>query len=223
MVSFDIIIFDFVIDVSTKVYRMVATICTPTVQKMFTIESDIPYLDLRSRACANLDLDPATANLGYKISGHDGPRVRPSELSKEEDFIGAMSRICGLLSRARLKEYGIEIIDLVCGLHSSCLCFNAHKTILQNASKPCTAPCAKSKKRSREDDVPTPADPSLDNCLTDEYKKLAAHLKCESCKGYCYVMRSGQHQRLDYKEMSYWAKQNVGSSIFSEFMPSNLT
>jgi hypothetical protein len=43
---------------------------------------------------------------------------------------------------------------------------------------------------------------------------LAAHLKCELCKGHCYVMRNGEHQRLDYKEMSYWAKQNVCSFPF---------
>ena len=52
-------------------------------------------------------------------------------------------------------------------------------------------------------------DPSLDGMVTSEYKKLAAHLKCESCKGHCHIMRGGQHQRLDFKEMSYWAKQNV--------------
>jgi hypothetical protein len=69
--------------------------------------------------------------------------------------------------------------------------------------------CAKSKKRVYEDDVPTPADHSLNGTITDEFKKLKAHLMCESCKGHCYIMSSKHHQHLDYKDMSYWAKQNV--------------
>ena len=86
---------------------------TPTVQKQFSFESDIPYEDIRSRACANLDLDPANAELGYKITGLDRRKVLPASLSSRDDFLGAMDRICGLISRARTKEYGIEIINLV--------------------------------------------------------------------------------------------------------------
>ena len=67
----------------------------------------------------------------------------------------------------------------------------------------------KSKKRAREEDIPTPGEPSHDGVITDEFKKLKTHLKCESCKGHCHVMSTGQHQRLDYKDLSYWAKQNV--------------
>jgi hypothetical protein len=49
----------------------------------------------------------------------------------------------------------------------------------------------------------------MEDTLTKEYKALANHLQCEACKGHCHVMRNGAHQRLDYKEMSYWAKQIV--------------
>jgi hypothetical protein len=95
---------------------MVAVTNTATVQKQFSIESDIPYIDLRSRSCANLDLDSVTAELGYKITGADGPKTLPSAFASENDFLLAMTRICGLISRARTKEYGIEIINLVsCG------------------------------------------------------------------------------------------------------------
>ena len=86
---------------------------TVTVQKQFSFESDIPYNDLRSRSCANLDLDPSTAELAYKISGLDGPKTLPSALSSDDDFLHAMSCICGLISRARTKEYGIEIVNIV--------------------------------------------------------------------------------------------------------------
>lgn len=81
----------------------------------------------------------------------------------------------------------------------------------------------KAKKRTHEDDIPTPSDPSLDGVITDEFKKLKAHLKCESCKGHCHVMSSGQHQRLDYKDLSYWAKQNVCSNEPCVFYPNDKT
>lgn len=92
---------------------MVAKMNTPTVQKQFTIESDILYIDLRSRACANLDLDPSNAELGYRISGAEGPKALPSSFDNEDDHVKAMDRICKIISRSRTKEYGIEIVNLV--------------------------------------------------------------------------------------------------------------
>lgn len=92
---------------------MVAIMNTDIVQKQFSFESDIPYIDLRSRACANLDLDPADAELGYKITGLSGLKASPSALACEEDFANAMARIGGMISRARTKEYGIKIVNLV--------------------------------------------------------------------------------------------------------------
>jgi hypothetical protein len=92
---------------------MTATINTPTVQKQFSIDSDIPYIDLHSRACANLELDPLVAELGYRISGAEGPRTLPSSFNGEDDHLRAMERISKLISRSRSKDYGIEIINLV--------------------------------------------------------------------------------------------------------------
>ena len=77
---------------------MVAVTNTATVQKQFSIESDIPYIDLRSRSCANLDLDSVTAELGYKITGADGPKTLPSLFASEHDFLLAMTHICGVIS-----------------------------------------------------------------------------------------------------------------------------
>lgn len=67
---------------------------TPTVQKQFTIESDILYIDLRFHACANLDLDPSNAELGYRISGAEGPKTLPSSFDREDDHLKAVDRIC---------------------------------------------------------------------------------------------------------------------------------
>ena len=83
------------------------------VQKQFSIESDIPYIDLQSCSCANLDLDSATAELGYKITGFDGPKSLPSAFSSETDFALVIECICLLILHVPTKEYGIEIINLV--------------------------------------------------------------------------------------------------------------
>jgi hypothetical protein len=53
------------------------------------------------------------AKLGYKIAGIDGPKAKPSEFSSKDDCLRAMNSICKLISRARSKEYGIEIVNMV--------------------------------------------------------------------------------------------------------------
>lgn len=72
---------------------------------------------------------------------------------------------------------------------------------------------AKSKKRSREDDIPDNV--KTEGALTKEYKNLTSHLKCEAHKGHCYINRSAEHKRLDYKDMSFWAKKMVLFYSFS--------
>jgi hypothetical protein len=99
---------------------MVAIMNTPTVQKQFTFESDIPYIDLCSHACANLELDPLVAKLGFCVSGVEGPRTKPSSFDNEADHLKAMVHISKVVLCSRSKEYGIEIIALVCG---DCLFF----------------------------------------------------------------------------------------------------
>jgi hypothetical protein len=56
---------------------MTAIVNTPTIQKQFLIESDIPYTDLHACSCANLDLDPLVVELGHRISGSEGPKTLP--------------------------------------------------------------------------------------------------------------------------------------------------
>jgi hypothetical protein len=80
---------------------MVATMNTPTVQKQFTIESNIPYVNLRSRACANLDLDPSNAELGYHVSGAEGPNTLPSSFDSGTSPV-SMYRQVGMSDRCRV-------------------------------------------------------------------------------------------------------------------------
>ena len=92
---------------------MTAHMSAAKVQKQFSFELDIEYIDFRSRSCANLEMKEATAELGYRIAGHEGPRTLPTSLMSQEDFGRAMERISALIQRARTKEYGIEVVNLV--------------------------------------------------------------------------------------------------------------
>jgi hypothetical protein len=92
---------------------MIAYMSASKVQKQFTFESNIDYIDFRSRACANLDIQEDTAELGYRISGLEGPRTLPTTLASQDDFARAMECISVVIQRVRTKDYGIEVINLV--------------------------------------------------------------------------------------------------------------
>ncbi|PPR00339.1 hypothetical protein CVT24_004360 [Panaeolus cyanescens] len=177
-------------ETSTGVYRMTAHLVCQKLSKQFTFESNIDYNDFRSRACANLDVSPDTAQLGYRIRGSEGPKTIPASLNSATDFSQAMERICGFISRARSKEYGIEVVNI--------------------NEKPATSNRKGSKtanKRTRDEDIPPLFESS--DAARRTYKELATATRCEKCKGHCHVMRDGTHQKLTIKDMSYWTKQIV--------------
>jgi hypothetical protein len=92
---------------------MIAHLATLKVEKQFTFKSDIDYADFRSRSCANLDVKESEAELGYRVSGHERGRTLPKPLNSANEFASAMSRIRGMIQRARTKEYGIEVVNMV--------------------------------------------------------------------------------------------------------------
>jgi hypothetical protein len=69
----------------------------------------------------------------------------------------------------------------------------------------------KSKKRSREDDIPPVTKGKVDTQLR-AYKQLEVTVRCEMHHGHCFVDRSNgadNHCRLDHAEMTLWAKKTV--------------
>ena len=50
-------------------FHIAASMSTKTIRKEFSFETDILWDDFYSRWCANLDLDPKTAELGYRSVG----------------------------------------------------------------------------------------------------------------------------------------------------------
>ena len=79
-------------------FHIAASMSTKTIRKEFSFETDILWDDFYSRWCANLDLDPKTAELGYQISGQEGPRTLPSAISSAEEFIIVMTHITDVVS-----------------------------------------------------------------------------------------------------------------------------
>ncbi|KAF4568380.1 hypothetical protein EYR40_010217 [Pleurotus pulmonarius] len=143
-------------EVRPGVYCTFALMSTKTIQKQFAFETDLPFTDFYDRVCANLDLTPMTAALGYHIAGVDGPKKLLMSLGSEDDFSKALEWIIPYISRAHSKEYGIEVVNL------------AQSAASQPAS-------SKGKKRSRADDVPSDTE---DDMAVEAIKKLCNHLQC---------------------------------------------
>jgi hypothetical protein len=68
----------------------------------------------------------------------------------------------------------------------------------------------KSKKRTREDDIPPATDKN--DTQIKSYHQLEHAIRCELHHGHCFVDRTSghdSHRRLDHSEMTLWAKKIV--------------
>jgi hypothetical protein len=78
------------------------------------LPTNIIFDDFFERICANMDIQPANAVLGYKFSG-DRVSDPANRLANAEDLIQAMSRATDKIKRARTREVILEIHNLVSG------------------------------------------------------------------------------------------------------------
>lgn len=74
--------------------------------------TNVPFDDFFARVCANMDLDPALAALGYKFPG-DRVRDPAHRLSNADELRQAMDRGIGMIRRARTRRIYMEIHNLV--------------------------------------------------------------------------------------------------------------
>ena len=75
---------------------------------------NLAFDDFFERVCANMDVQPADAILGYKFSG--GRVSDPANrLANAEDLAQAMSQAIDKIKRARTREVILEIHNLVSG------------------------------------------------------------------------------------------------------------
>lgn len=79
---------------------------------MLRLETNLPYEDFMSRVCANMDLQPDDAMIGYKF---DGERVSdpPHQLSNATELEIAMDKAIHKIQRARKNLVIMEIHNLV--------------------------------------------------------------------------------------------------------------
>ncbi|EDR13469.1 uncharacterized protein LACBIDRAFT_322428 [Laccaria bicolor S238N-H82] len=82
------------------------------------LPTDLPWNDFFDRICANMDLIPANAVLGYKFSG-DRISDPPNRLANAEDHVQAMARATEKIKRARTREVVLEIHNLRAGAGKS--------------------------------------------------------------------------------------------------------
>jgi len=76
------------------------------------LPTNLIFNDLFERICANMDIQPANAILGYKFSG-DRVSDPANRLANAEDLAQAMSRATDKIKRARTREVILEIHNLV--------------------------------------------------------------------------------------------------------------
>lgn len=115
------------------VYCTHAAMSSKNIRCEFSFETDISWIDFKSRACAQLDIAVAGAQLGYRVIGLEGPRTPCGELATSEHFDRALCCIIERLSRARSKVYGIKVVDLV-SLLLSCLWFSVIESMLESSA-----------------------------------------------------------------------------------------
>lgn len=71
-----------------------------------------PFSEFWLQMCANMQLDPQTAVIGYKISG-DRVKDAAREISSEEDYVFAMETILKKTQNARSKTHTLVLQNLV--------------------------------------------------------------------------------------------------------------
>ena len=78
--------------------------------------STFPFADFFSQVCANMELDPLIAQLGFKFTG-DRKTDPAFRLATEEELRGAMAQAILKIKKARTREVVMEIFNLVSWLY----------------------------------------------------------------------------------------------------------
>ena len=73
-------------------------------QTPLRLKIDLPFQDFFSRVCANMDLDPLQAQIGYKFSG-DRKMDPPFRLATEDELRAAMAQSAEKMRRARTSAW----------------------------------------------------------------------------------------------------------------------
>ncbi|KIJ57968.1 hypothetical protein HYDPIDRAFT_34455 [Hydnomerulius pinastri MD-312] len=163
---------------SRVMYEFTVSVQSDRIKCEFQIKTDTTYEKFCEQVCAYLTTTPAKARLGYKLATKKKSEP-PALLVCKDDWKLAIDKISGIASRARSCAVVVNVFDTL-------------------SDSP-----MKKKKRSR-----CAADhDSDDENLVKAYQDLERQWACEKYKGHCFVLSTGSHKRMDYQEMSLWAKK----------------
>ena len=77
------------------------------------IPSNLVFADFFSRVCANMDIKPEEASIGYKYH-NDRARDPPRQLSNESEYVAMMSEMIRKVLAARSRNPVLLLHNLVC-------------------------------------------------------------------------------------------------------------
>ncbi|KAF8957716.1 hypothetical protein BDZ97DRAFT_1951097 [Flammula alnicola] len=153
------------------------------------LETDLIFEDFISRVCANMDLDPAEAVLGYKFIG-DRVSEPPHRLSNADELQAAMAKGIDKIRRARSRGVVMEMHNLRAA-----------------ATKNKKAVPTKSNKRSAN----TVTDENEENPVISyalQLRELKQRLFCQKHDAHCYINPvDTEHMILNTKQLTFWAKE----------------
>ena len=173
------------------------------------IPSDIIFADFYSRMCANMDLNPDEALIGYKFHT-DRAKDAPRQLSNEAEYLAMMQEMIRRILAARTRNPVLFLHNLV---RPYVLGQKHHYSHTALAQRPAThTPVSK---RKRDDE---PADskecrprPSTTLDFTCEYRELQSRLRCRLHGSRpCRVDPiTADHHELNIYQLTLWARMIV--------------
>lgn len=98
--------------VTVSVPLNTAVIGSLVTRRELHIPSDLTFADFYSRMCANMDLNPSEASVGYKFHT-DHARDPPRELSSESDYLPMMQEMVRKVLAARTRNPVLFLHNLV--------------------------------------------------------------------------------------------------------------
>ncbi|KAF7979309.1 hypothetical protein HWV62_43034 [Athelia sp. TMB] len=155
------------------------------------IDIGIDFEDFFSQACANMDINVTTAELGWKFTTQKKGDA-PNQLATADDFKYAMDMAIAKQQRAITNPVEVQIFNL---------------------KAPTVAPAA-AKKRKAGNEAPG----AFIDCTT-QLKTLRETLLCQTHdRRHCYVSpRNGEHIDVGDDRMGLWARKIVlGEATFTQ-------
>ncbi|KAF8997056.1 hypothetical protein BDQ17DRAFT_1429264 [Cyathus striatus] len=164
------------------------------VRSTLCLETDLPFEDFFDRICAQMDLRPDNALIGYKFKG-DCVSDAPHRLSTAEEYQAMIDIAIGKIRHAWHHEVVLDI-------HNLWENRNRRRTNMQPA-------------KHKADEADSESDTTLS--FAPQLQELKEQLACQLHHGrFCYVNPvMDDHIQLDLYVLSLWAKKILlGEALF---------